>query len=72
MSDSSYISTFFDWVRTFMDWSRVYGLILSIVAAIISTKKLWRFWRTRHLRKVWGIKNGDDVSVVCSELIQTH
>lgn len=31
-------------------------------------KKYWRMWRTRYLRKVWGIKNGEYVSIVCSEL----
>ena len=30
--------------------------------------ELRNYWRTRHLRKVWGIKNGDQVIVVCSEL----
>ncbi len=47
---------------------KAYTLILSIIAAIVSTKKLIHLWHTRHLRRVWGIKNGDRVVVVCSEL----
>ena len=31
-------------------------------------KRLRHYWRTRHLQRVWGIKNGDQVIVVCSEL----
>jgi len=49
-------------------WVKVYALIVSILGVIISTIKLGRLWRTRHLRKVWGIKNGEYVIVVCSEL----
>jgi len=45
-----------------------YALLVSLVGAALSTPRLARFWRTRHLRKVWGIKNGDRVVVVCSEL----
>ncbi len=47
---------------------KVYALIVSIIGVILSTKKIGRIWRTRHLRKVWGIKNGESVIVVCSEL----
>ncbi len=43
-------------------------LALIIIEVISKAKEIYRFWRTRHLRKVWGIKNGDHVSVVCSEL----
>ncbi|MBI5557034.1 MAG: hypothetical protein HY885_05305 [Deltaproteobacteria bacterium] len=47
---------------------KVYALVVSIVGVILSTKKFTRIWKTRHLRKVWGIKNGQYVIVVCSEL----
>ncbi|MCK5614768.1 hypothetical protein KAR91_73585 [Candidatus Pacearchaeota archaeon] len=47
---------------------KVYALVVSVVGVILSTKKLGRIWKTRHLRKVWGIKNGEYVIVVCSEL----
>lgn len=47
---------------------KAYALVVSLVGVALSTRKLWRSWRTRHLRKVWGIKNGDSVVVVCSEL----
>ncbi len=45
-----------------------YALVVSVVGAALSTPRLARFWRTRNLRKVWGIKNRDSVVVVCSEL----
>ncbi|MBI4683912.1 MAG: hypothetical protein HY755_01810 [Nitrospirae bacterium] len=44
------------------------AVIFIIVEVISKAKKIARFWRTRHLRKVWGIKNRDYVIVVCSEL----
>lgn len=47
---------------------KVYAVVLSLLGVVLSTRKLPRLWRTRHLRKVWGIKNGDSVIVVCSEL----
>jgi hypothetical protein len=46
----------------------VYAVLLSVIGAVQATKKLWTLWRTRHLRHVWGIRNGDKVVVVCSEL----
>ena len=50
------------------DWVNIYATIITLWGALLSTKRLFRLWRTRHLRKVWGIKNGDSVIVVCSEL----
>lgn len=44
------------------------AVILIIIEIISRVKKLPRIWKTRHLRKVWGIKKGDYVIVVCSEL----
>ena len=46
----------------------VYALITTLPTLRLSTKKLLHWWRTRHLQKVWGIKDGDSVIVVCSEL----
>jgi len=46
----------------------IYALVVAILSGAFSPKKLGRFWRARHLRKIWGIKNGDYVIVVCSEL----
>ncbi len=43
-------------------------LILIITEVILKAKEIARFLRTRNIRKVWGIKNGDSVIVVCSEL----
>ena len=45
-----------------------YAVILTLLTARPSTKKFLHWWRTRHLQKVWGIKDGDSVIVVCSEL----
>lgn len=55
-------------INPFSTWINVYALIVSLIGVVLSTKKLCRFWQTRHLRKVWGIKNRDYVIVVCSEL----
>ncbi len=55
-------------VETLSLWVKIYALSVSVLGVVFSTKKLGRFWRIRHLRKVWGIKNGDYVIVVCSEL----
>lgn len=46
----------------------VYAVVLSLAAAVVGTRKLRHLWRTRHLRRVWGIKNGERVILVCSEL----
>ena len=56
----------FDSVRF---WITVSLLLVTLVTTIVSNwKKLQHLWKTRHLRKVWGIKDGDAVIVVCSEL----
>ena len=49
-------------------WVNAYALLVSLVAVVLSTRGLRRFWRTRHLRHVWGIRDRDHVIVVCSEL----
>ncbi len=46
----------------------VYAVSLSLAAAVVGMMKLRHLWRTRHLRRVWGIKNGERVILVCSEL----
>lgn len=53
---------------TFSLLIKAYAVVLSLFGIFASTKKLNRFWKSRHLRKVWGIKNGDSVVIVCSEL----
>ena len=45
-----------------------YAVILSIVTLPSETKKRLRLWRTRNLRRIWGINDGDFVILVCSEL----
>ena len=49
-------------------WIKVYAVILSLVTGIKSTAKIRHWWKTRYLQRVWGLKNGDAVTVVCSEL----
>lgn len=56
------------WVNSITIWINVYALIVTLLGALLSTKKILRFRRTRHLRKIWGIKDGAFVTVVCSEL----
>src|ERR1017187_1078189 len=47
---------------------KIYAVVLSLIGIVLSKRKILHYWRTRHLQKVWGIKNGDNVIVVCSEL----
>jgi hypothetical protein len=49
-------------------WITAYAVLLSAIEAVRATGKLHHLWQTRHLRRVWGIKDGDQVVVVCSEL----
>lgn len=49
-------------------WITAYAVVLSLIEVARGTSKLRHLWRTRHLRRVWGIKDGDQVIVVCSEL----
>lgn len=49
-------------------WITIYSIILSIIGAIKFTPVIILMWRTRKLRKVWGIKNKENVIVICSEL----
>lgn len=45
-----------------------WAVLFTVIEIISATRKLPGIWKTRHLRKVWGIRNGDHVIVVCSEL----
>jgi hypothetical protein len=55
-------------IDDFSFFIKVYAVALSSISVVLSTRKLKHLWRTRNLRKVWGIKDGDYVAVVCSEL----
>ncbi|HEY4831235.1 MAG TPA: hypothetical protein VIH61_01560 [Waddliaceae bacterium] len=46
----------------------VYTVVLSLYGLILATINYVRSSRTKYLRKIWGLKNGDHVIVVCSEL----
>ena len=58
--------------RSYLDpvvsWISLYAVGLSIFQVIQATRKFKHYRLTRHLQRVWGIKNGDQVIVVCSEL----
>jgi len=45
-----------------------WAVLFTIIEVISAARKIPIIWKTRHLRKVWGIRNGDYVTVVCSEL----
>lgn len=47
---------------------KVYAVVLSVIGIVVSTRRFRRLWKTKHLRKVWGIRDGDFVIIVCSEL----
>jgi hypothetical protein len=49
-------------------WINVYVVLLSLGTAFSWTRGFLRLRRTRHFRHVWGIRDGDQVTVVCSEL----
>lgn len=44
------------------------AVLFIVLHSIHNIKRYLRLWRTRHLQKVWGLKNGDTVIVICSEL----
>ena len=46
----------------------IFSILRSLFHTVFATRALGQYFRTRHLRQVWGIKNGDQVIVVCSEL----
>ena len=45
-----------------------FAAVLTLVSGVPYIRRLRSNWRTRHLRKVWGFKDGATVLVVCSEL----
>jgi hypothetical protein len=47
---------------------KLYTAILSLIAAYKGIPKLWHLWETRNLSKIWGIKNGEHITLICSEL----
>ena len=42
--------------------------VMSLAGAAQKFPRLHRSWKTRHLRKVWGFRDRDSITVVCSEL----
>jgi hypothetical protein len=49
-------------------WISAYAVLLSVMGLVQGTTNLRHLWKTRHIRRVWGIKDGDHVVLVCSEL----
>lgn len=43
------------------------AVLLGVLHVIHNFKKYIRNWKARHIKKVWGIKDGDSVTVICSE-----
>lgn len=46
----------------------VYTVVLSVIGVIAAQRQFQRHWRYRHIKKLWGFKDGDKVLLVCSEL----
>lgn len=46
----------------------VLSVIFSLIGIIYSIIEIARYWHLRNIREVLGIKSGDDVLIVCSEL----
>lgn len=65
MSTNKGLEEIFNKISLFVN---IYALLVTVIGVLLSTKRIGRFWKTRHIRKVWGIKDGDYVIVVCSEL----
>lgn len=58
----------YEYLSDFSFWINVYTIILSIIGAIKLSQRQILLWNTRKLRKIWGIKDKDNVIVICSEL----
>ena len=63
-----YLKEFLKSLEGITTWIKVYALILSIIGVLKTSQKLIQLWNTRNLRKVWGIKDKENVIVICSEL----
>jgi hypothetical protein len=46
----------------------IYSFLVGLLGGLLTTYRLRRNWRYRHLRRVWGIRGRDSVVLVCSEL----
>jgi hypothetical protein len=56
--------------KTLIDW--LPGIIGAGVAIAVATRKLIRRWKYRHIIRMLGIRDGDKVIIVCSELSQAE
>jgi hypothetical protein len=51
-----------------IDAFKLYALILTLVSGTSFTRRFLRNWPYRHIKKILGVKNGDEVVLLCSEL----
>jgi len=52
----------------FTDGYKGYAFILTVITGVSFTRKFIRNWPYRHIKKIFGIRNGDRVVLLCSEL----
>ncbi len=45
------------------------SVIFSLIGIAYTAKEIFQYWRLRNIRKVLGIKSGENLLVVCSELM---
>lgn len=55
-------------VSNLSPYLEIVAFVVAVFGGVRATIKFKRRWPTRHLRKIWGLKDGDYVVVVCSEL----
>jgi hypothetical protein len=59
------LNTYLDYLGTGF---RVYAVAVSLVSIWFGFTRLARHWQYRHLKKVWGFRDKDQVVLLCSEL----
>lgn len=47
---------------------KLYAFVLTIISGTTFTRRVLRNWPYRHIKRLYGIKNGDRVVLLCSEL----
>lgn len=50
------------------DGYKLYALMITITTTVTVTRKFVRNWPYRHIKKILGIRNGEKVVLLCSEL----
>lgn len=52
----------------FSPWLELLLLILTLISIYKNVPKFLKLWETRNLRKIWGFRDKDFVTIICSEL----